>query len=428
MLLAFKKRGTDTHGEYRDFANITENDPNLLKLDRSNKSTDGNNHGKRLHRCRPPGGVDIPFPRRLHMVLSKAEEEGFGHIISWQRHGRCFLVHEPKLFEQVKCLNIKYNSFQRQLNLYGFRRLSRGADRGCYYHEFFLRGKAFLCQFISRTRIKGTGVKSKLDPDTEPDFYSLDPVESKKNIKRKDLSKPNDELKIEIEAFNFASQYRGQDSDEPDNEDLAMIYEVEKKHHSSRNSKLKFLGPPVFVSLDTSPRSISLSILNQKCSSSNNIVPNERKWFDYPPPILNVSNEELTFSLETTWHEFIAAKELVVGEGAVVTRQVRPNKRASTAENSNVLPLLCFPKNEGMDVEDYFSGISGCESSLSYQDLLKDLDTEEHVNNAAENNIASSSNHLKKMKTDNNADWKELAEASFSSDLLVDTCSCSSLL
>jgi len=362
------------------------------------------------------------------MVLSKAEEEGFGHIISWQRHGRCFLVHEPKLFEQVKCLNIKYNSFQRQLNLYGFRRLSRGADRGCYYHEFFLRGKAFLCQFISRTRIKGTGVKSKLDPDTEPDFYSLDPVESKKNIKRKDLSKPNDELKIEIEAFNFASQYRGQDSDEPDNEDLAMIYEVEKKHHSSRNSKLKFLGPPVFVSLDTSPRSISLSILNQKCSSSNNIVPNERKWFDYPPPILNVSNEELTFSLEPTWHEFIAAKELVVSEGAVVTRQVRPNKRASTAENSNVLPLLCFPKNEGMDVEDYFSGISGCESSLSYQDLLKDLDTEEHVNNAAENNIASSSNHLKKMKTDNNADWKELAEASFSSDLLVDTCSCSSLL
>jgi len=242
------------------------------------------------------------------------------------------------------------------------------------------------------------------------------------------LSKPNDELKIEIEAFNFASQYRGQDSDEPDNEDLAMIYEVEKKHHSSRNSKLKFLGPPVFVSLDTSPRSISLSILNQKCSSSNNIVPNERKWFDYPPPILNVSNEELTFSLEPTWHEFIAAKELVVSEGAVVTRQVRPNKRASTAENSNVLPLLCFPKNEGMDVEDYFSGISGCESSLSYQDLLKDLDTEEHVNNAAENNIASSSNHLKKMKTDNNADWKELAEASFSSDLLVDTCSCSSLL
>jgi len=361
------------------------------------------------------------------MALSKADEEGFGHIISWQRHGRCFLVHEPKLFEQVKCLNIKYNSFQRQLNLYGFRRLSRGADRGCYYHEQFLRGKAFLCRFIARTRIKGTGVKSKLDPDTEPDFYSLAPIESEKNMKRKDMSKSNDDLKIEIEAYNFTSRNRGQNSNDPTNEDLAMIFEVEQKHHTSRDSKSKFLGPPVLVSPYTSPRSIRLSIPNQKCSSSDNLDLNERKRFDCLPPIPNISDGESTFSPEQTRKEFIAEKALVLSDGAVVIQSDRTNMRASTSEIPNVLPLPRFPKNEGKDVEDYFSCISDCESNLSYQDLFKDLDPDEDFYHVAEDD-KSSCDDANKMKTDDIADWKELAEASFSSDLLVDSCSCSSLL
>lgn len=47
-------------------------------------------------------------------------------------------------------------SFQRQLNLYGFRRLNRhGPERGSFYHEFFLRGKPYLTSMIVRTKIKG---------------------------------------------------------------------------------------------------------------------------------------------------------------------------------------------------------------------------------------------------------------------------------
>jgi HSF-type DNA-binding len=64
-------------------------------------------------------------------------------------------------------------SFQRQLNLYGFQRLTRGPDAGGYYHELFLRGREFLCQHLTRTKVKGTKFKAASNPDHEPDFYHM---------------------------------------------------------------------------------------------------------------------------------------------------------------------------------------------------------------------------------------------------------------
>eukprot|EP00581_Thalassiosira_minuscula_P014363 CAMPEP_0183729642 /NCGR_PEP_ID=MMETSP0737-20130205/30800_1 /TAXON_ID=385413 /ORGANISM="Thalassiosira miniscula, Strain CCMP1093" /LENGTH=435 /DNA_ID=CAMNT_0025961881 /DNA_START=405 /DNA_END=1712 /DNA_ORIENTATION=- len=125
----------------------------------------------------PRGGVTIPFPTKLHAMLSKAEQEGFSDVVSWQPHGRCFLVHKPKEFvSEVMPLYFrqsKLTSFQRQLNLYGFSRITTGRDRGGYYHEFFLKQRLFLCQKMSRMRIKGTGIKGKASPETEPNFYSM---------------------------------------------------------------------------------------------------------------------------------------------------------------------------------------------------------------------------------------------------------------
>lgn len=70
----------------------------------------------------------------------------------------------------------KLTSFQRQLNLYGFIRITRGYDAGAYYHPFFLRGKPHIVKLMVRTRIKGTGLKPTSNPDQEPDFYSMNPV------------------------------------------------------------------------------------------------------------------------------------------------------------------------------------------------------------------------------------------------------------
>jgi hypothetical protein len=125
--------------------------------------------------CR--GGVSASFPLKLHAVLDLVEADGLAHVISWQPHGRCFSIHMPKEFTDYIMPNYfrqtKLTSFQRQLNLYGFNRLTRGADRCGYYNELFLRGKPFLCKHMVRTKVKGTRFKAASSPDQEPDFYSM---------------------------------------------------------------------------------------------------------------------------------------------------------------------------------------------------------------------------------------------------------------
>lgn len=60
--------------------------------------------------------------------------------------------------------------------MYGFQRLTRGADAGGYYHELFLRNRVFLAKLMDRTKVKGTRFKAASSPESEPDFYTLEPV------------------------------------------------------------------------------------------------------------------------------------------------------------------------------------------------------------------------------------------------------------
>lgn len=127
------------------------------------------------------GGVAVPFPNKLHAVLDQVEADGLAHVISWQPHGRCFAIHQPQEFVDYVMPRYfrqsKLTSFQRQLNLYGFSRLTRGGDAGGYYHELFLRGKVNLCKQMQRTKVKGTMFKAASSPENEPDFYRMAPVQ-----------------------------------------------------------------------------------------------------------------------------------------------------------------------------------------------------------------------------------------------------------
>mmetsp|Transcript_18068 Transcript_18068/g.32564 ORF Transcript_18068/g.32564 Transcript_18068/m.32564 type:complete len:425 (+) Transcript_18068:327-1601(+) len=120
------------------------------------------------------------FPMKLHSVLEQIEKDGYGDVVGWQPHGRCFCIRKTKEFVEYIMPTYfrqgKLTSFQRQLNLYGFARLTRGKDAGAYYHELFLRGKSSLVKRMKRTKIKGTKFKAASSPDMEPDFYTMPPV------------------------------------------------------------------------------------------------------------------------------------------------------------------------------------------------------------------------------------------------------------
>jgi hypothetical protein len=132
-----------------------------------------------------------PFPVKLQIILKVTELLGQQHIISWLPHGRSFMIHRPREFEE-KIMGeffkqTKLSSFKRQLNLYDFQRVTRGTDCGSYYHEMFLRGKPLLAKRMVRRKIKGTKNQpttssSSNEDERVPDFYSMPFVDGNKNM------------------------------------------------------------------------------------------------------------------------------------------------------------------------------------------------------------------------------------------------------
>lgn len=138
------------------------------------------------------GGVSVPFSVKLFHLLEHIDlnEPALAKIISWQPHGRCFLTHDAKKMEEdnvlSRCfLHKNYTSFRRQLNLWGFKRITRGPDQGAYYHELFLRSKPYLCRAIERLPTQKpagaaimNGFKKPLTDnlEAEPRFCNMPPL------------------------------------------------------------------------------------------------------------------------------------------------------------------------------------------------------------------------------------------------------------
>lgn len=124
----------------------------------------------------PPSQLD-PFPVKLHWMLQQTEKSGLSHVVSWAPHGRAFIVNNRDEFVRVVLpayfKQTKLSSFQRQLALYGFRRLTTGPDRGGYYQPYFLQISMVFSRNIYRTKVKNEGPRKKSSPDREPDFYKM---------------------------------------------------------------------------------------------------------------------------------------------------------------------------------------------------------------------------------------------------------------
>ena len=91
----------------------------------------------RAHPLRKPARElksHLSFPKCLHKVLDAVSLTAHDDIISWCPHGRAFIVHKPEEFAAILMplyfTQTKFSSFQRQLNIYDFKRLTRGPDSG----------------------------------------------------------------------------------------------------------------------------------------------------------------------------------------------------------------------------------------------------------------------------------------------------------
>jgi hypothetical protein len=98
-------------------------------------------------------------------MIDDATRNGNDSIVSWQPHGKSFRIHKgdefaasvlPRHFNKTK-----FRSFQRQLHIYGFQRITDklSPDYGAYYHALFQRGEESLCFQMTRQKIKGLSSK-----------------------------------------------------------------------------------------------------------------------------------------------------------------------------------------------------------------------------------------------------------------------------
>ncbi|KAL7530485.1 hypothetical protein ACHAWF_003396 [Thalassiosira exigua] len=119
---------------------------------------------------------DRNFPARVHEMLSDAANY---HAVVWMPHGRAFKVLDKEalvasIFARYSISCTKYESFSRQLNAWGFKRLYQsGPDLGCFYHECFLRGMPDLTCLILRLSPNTNTGKTTPYPAGEPNFYHI---------------------------------------------------------------------------------------------------------------------------------------------------------------------------------------------------------------------------------------------------------------
>jgi len=96
------------------------------------------------------------FPRKVYRMLQDVEKTNMDHIVSWINDGTAFRVHNQEAF--VKHIlplyfdQTVYESFRRQLNMYGFTRVTRGPLKGTCYHKNFCLHNPSLLDKISRRK------------------------------------------------------------------------------------------------------------------------------------------------------------------------------------------------------------------------------------------------------------------------------------
>mmetsp|Transcript_19621 Transcript_19621/g.27599 ORF Transcript_19621/g.27599 Transcript_19621/m.27599 type:complete len:705 (+) Transcript_19621:125-2239(+) len=164
-----EQKGSSASSKDRGSSSPT-NDPKLSHGKRKRKKS-----GKKSTANGFVGFMGTNFPARLHDLLSL--EEDISDIIKWMPHGRSWIVLKKNEFlSRVAPSHFqisKFESFTRQVNGWGFKRITQGPDINSYYHELFMKGMPHLIQFMKRCSASRGRCKIRADPKDEPNFYDI---------------------------------------------------------------------------------------------------------------------------------------------------------------------------------------------------------------------------------------------------------------
>lgn len=106
--------------------------------------------------------VTETFPEKLHRMLTELEASGKENTTSFLPNGRAFVINCQVKFIHEAMPNYfrfgRFSSFEHQLYLHGFRKVSSGPDSGAYFHELFQKDHPKLLTHIKRIE-KTSGMK-----------------------------------------------------------------------------------------------------------------------------------------------------------------------------------------------------------------------------------------------------------------------------
>jgi hypothetical protein len=133
----------------------------------------------------------ITFPQMVYKILEDSAVIGTESIVAWEDDGTSFRIVDQNAFNDTILPNYskkktKFRSFQRQLNIYGFKMSKR---TGVYRHQLFRRGHV-----SSIARIKPRA-KKKID------------VSEDNNDENKSISRSNSPLHVPSTVISESSDY-----------------------------------------------------------------------------------------------------------------------------------------------------------------------------------------------------------------------------
>jgi hypothetical protein len=85
----------------------------------------------------------------MQTATSDPNSSTYSPSIHWMPHGKSFVITDPDAFSADVLSryfkSTKFKSFTRKLYRWGFRAITKGPDKGSYYHELFVRDDPGLC-------------------------------------------------------------------------------------------------------------------------------------------------------------------------------------------------------------------------------------------------------------------------------------------